>query len=303
MIYHNILETIGNTPLVKINNLTTEEDATIYAKVESFNPSGSVKDRAALSIIEQAEKDGILKKGDTIIEPTSGNMGIGLAMIAAVKGYDIILVMSENMSKERQSILKSYGAEIILSPGDKGTLGSVEIAEKLAKEKGYFMPFQFSNPNNPKAHIQTAKEILTSLDGKIDAFVSGVGTGGTLIGVSKTMKETNPHLKAIAVEPKSSSVLSGKASDPHKIQGIGANFIPDIFDQEYVDDILQISNEDAYAFSKELALKEGIFAGISSGANIAAAIQVAKELGKGKVVVTVLPDTGERYLSTDLHHE
>lgn len=304
MILNNIFESIGNTPLIRINNIEKENRAEILVKVESFNPSGSIKDRASLYMIEAAERDGKLSKGSTIIEPTSGNTGIGLAMIAAAKGYKIILVMPETMSEERRKLIKAYGAEIILTDGKLGMQGSVDLANKLADEKGYFMPNQFNNENNKIAHYETtSEEIIRDTNGDIDVFIAGVGTGGTVSGTGKRLKEYNENIKVYAAQPANSQVLSGEQSGPHKIQGIGANFIPGIYDEKYIDDIINISDEDAFKYARELARDEGILAGISSGANLAAAIKIAKKLGKGKTVVTVLPDTGERYLSTNLFSE
>ncbi|MCX7951497.1 MAG: cysteine synthase A [Clostridiales bacterium] len=301
MLYNNIYETIGKTPLVRLNKIVDENSAEIYAKVEFFNPGGSVKDRIALSMIESAEKEGFLKEGDTIIEPTSGNTGIGLAMVSAAKGYKLILVMPETMSIERRKILKAYGAELILTEGAKGMKGAVEKATELANENGYFMPMQFENINNPIIHMKTtALEILKDTEGKIDAFVAGVGTGGTVTGVGEILKKENKEIKIVAVEPEASPVLSGGNPGPHKIQGIGAGFIPKILNMEVIDEIIKVSNESAFEYAREIAKKEGILVGISSGAALYAAVQKAKELGKGKRVVVLLPDTGERYLSTEL---
>lgn len=304
MIYQDITQTVGKTPLVKLNRLTDETMADVYVKVESFNPTSSVKDRAALYIINAAEKEGILKKGDTIIEPTSGNTGIAMAMIGAARGYRVIIVMSETMSLERRQIIEAFGAEIILTKKEAGTQGSVDLAEKYVKEKGYFMPNQFANKNNTIAHLETtAEEIYHDLDGKIDAFVAGVGTGGTISGSGRKLKSYKSDIKIIAVEPESSPLITTGTAGPHKIQGMGANFIPGILEQDILDDVLTMPNELAYTYARRLAREEGILAGISSGANVAAAIEVAKKLGPDHVVVTVLPDTGERYLSTDLFNE
>lgn len=304
MMFNNIYETIGRTPIVKLNNLDLGDSADIFVKLEAFNPSGSVKDRASLYMIENAEKQGLLKKGGTIIEPTSGNTGIGLAMIGAAKGYKVILVMPDTMSIERRKLMKSYGAEIILTEGKDGMLGSVNLAEKLANENGYFMPNQFSNESNKIAHYETTSvEILEDFGGKLDAFVAGVGTGGTISGVGKRLKEHDKEILNIAVQPEKSQVLTGNTPAPHGIQGLGANFIPDIFEKDVVDEIISIKDEDAFKYARILGKEEGILAGISSGANLAAAITIAKRLGKGKKVVVVLPDTGERYLSTALFTE
>jgi cysteine synthase A len=296
MIYQNVLPLIGKTPMVKLNKIAPEDN--IYAKLEFFNPGGSVKDRIALNMIEEAEKRGELKPGTTIIEPTSGNTGIGLAMIAAIKGYKLILVMPESMSKERKELLKFYGAELVLTPLEEGMAGAVKRVKEIIKENpGYFMPSQFNNPDNPEAHVKTtAREILEELD-KIDAFVTGVGTGGTLTGIGKVLKEHFPELRIYAVEPAASPVLSGGNPGPHMIQGIGAGFIPEILDMELIDRIITIGNLEAYRMSAELASKEGLMVGISSGANVLAATRVARELKKGSNIVTLLPDTGERYLS------
>lgn len=301
MIFNNIYETIGRTPIVKLNNLKEEGSADIFVKLESFNPSGSVKDRASLYMIENAEKEGLLAKGSTIIEPTSGNTGIGLAMIGAAKGYTVILVMPDTMSIERRKLMKSYGAEIILTEGKDGMSGSVELAEKLAKENGYFMPNQFSNINNRIAHYETtAIEIIEDTEGDIDAFVAGVGTGGTISGVGKKLKEYREDILVVAVQPTKSQVLTGSTAGPHGIQGLGANFVPDIFDRDVVDEIINITDEEAFEYARMLGKKEGILAGISSGASLAAAIIIARRLGEGHSVLAVLPDTGERYLSTAL---
>lgn len=301
MILNNIGEAIGKTPIVRLNNIKEEGAAEILIKIESFNPSGSVKDRAALYMIEAAEREGILTKGGTIIEPTSGNTGVGLAMIGAAKGYNVILVMPDTMSIERRKLMLAYGAKIILTEGKYGMAGSVELAERLAKDNNYFLPNQFANKNNLIAHYETtAVEILQATDGNIAAFVAGVGTGGTISGTGKRLKEYNNDILLVAVQPSKSPVLTGGQPSPHKIQGIGANFIPDIFDNDVVDEILNIDEDTAYLYAKRLAAEEGILCGISSGANIAAAIIIAKRLGEGKRVLTILPDTGERYLSTDL---
>lgn len=296
-IANNLTELIGNTPLVKINKLTT---ANIFAKIESFNPAGSVKDRPALNMIETAEKQGLINKDTIIIEPTSGNTGIGLAMVCAIKGYKMILTMPETMSIERRKLLKAYGAELILTDGEKGMQGSVDKAIELSKEyPNSFIPQQFNNPANPEAHIHTtAEEIWEDTDGKIDILVAGVGTGGTISGTAKGLKSHNPNIKAIAVEPESSQVLAGKQAGAHKIQGIGANFIPRNFNKELVDEIFPVPDENAIITARELATKEGILCGISSGAAMYAAIEIAKRPeNKNKNIVVILPDTGERYLN------
>ena len=302
MIYNNVLEIIGNTPMVRINKMSGDGAATLIAKLESQNPGGSVKDRIGLSMIEDAEQRGVLKKGNVIIEPTSGNTGIGLAMVAAVKGYQVILTMPETMSLERRALLQQYGAKILLTPGPEGMGGAVREAERLAKEKGYFMPQQFRNPANPEIHRKTtAREIISALEEKVpDYFVVGVGTGGTITGAGEVLKETYPNLRVVAVEPADSPVLSGGKAGPHKIQGIGAGFIPEIYNEKVVDDIIRVTNEDTLETSRSLARKEGILAGISSGANMWAALQVAHRAGTEKLVLVILPDTGERYISTDL---
>ena len=301
MIYNNIYETIGNTPLVRLNKLVNENMAEILLKLEYFNPGGSVKDRISLSMIEAAEAEGLLKPGGTIIEPTSGNTGIGLAMIGAAKGYRVILVMPETMSIERRKLAKAYGAELLLTEGAKGMRGAIEMAEKQALENGYFMPQQFNNLVNPAIHMRkTAIEILNATEGKLDAFVAGVGTGGTITGVGRILKAEIPGIKIIAVEPTASPVLSGGNPGPHKIQGIGAGFIPQIFDKSVVDEIITISNEEAFAITRQIGKLEGILVGISSGAAVFAALKKAGELGIGKRIVVLAPDSGERYLSTEL---
>ena len=295
----NIAELIGNTPMVRLNRLPGADAATVLVKLEYFNPGGSVKDRICLSMIEDAEGKGILKEGSTIVEPTSGNTGIGLAMIAAVKGYKCVLTMPETMSVERRQILKSYGAEIVLTPGAEGMTGAVKKAEELVKEtRNSFMPQQFKNPANPEVHRRTtASEILRDTGGELDAFLAGVGTGGTITGVGEVLKRHNPAVKIIAVEPEKSAVLSGGKPGPHKIQGIGAGFVPEVLNRKIIDEIIQVRDEDAFETAGRLAKEEGLFVGISSGAAAWAALRVAQDLGKGKVVVTILPDTGERYLS------
>ena len=295
----NILKTIGNTPLVKINKLN-QGDAIVFAKVESFNPAGSVKDRPALNMIETAERQGLINKDTVIIEPTSGNTGIGLAMVCAVKGYRMILTMPETMSEERRKLLKAYGAELVLTDGAKGMQGAVDKANDLHKEiKNSFIPQQFANPSNPEVHIHTtAEEIWRDTDGKVDIVVAGVGTGGTISGIAKGLKAKNSKIKAVAVEPETSPLLSKGVAGPHKIQGIGANFVPENFDKSVVDEIFTVSNEDALKTACRVAKEEGIFCGISSGASLYTACELAKmEENKGKLIVAILPDTGERYLS------
>lgn len=300
----SVLELIGNTPMVRINRLIGTDSAVVYAKIEFFNPCGSVKDRISLLMIEDAERQGILKKGNTIIEPTSGNTGIGLAFVCAAKGYRLVLTMPETMSIERRNMLKAFGAELILTPGEKDMAGAVEKAQELANSMGYFQPQQFKNPMNPESHRRgTAIEILNQID-RIDAFVAGVGTGGTITGVGEVLRERfGDKIRIIAVEPAKSPVLSGGKQGLHEIQGIGAGFIPDILNMDIIDEIIQVSDEDAYQMTRRIIREEGILCGISSGANLFASIKVAKELGQGKVVVTIFPDTGERYISTRLFND
>lgn len=301
----NILELIGSTPLVKLNRIVEDSMADIFAKLECFNPGGSIKDRICLSMIEDAERKGLLKPGATIIEPTSGNTGIGLAMVAAVKGYKLILTMPESMSMERVFILESYGAEVLLTPGEEGMIGAVKKAEELARQTpGSFIPHQFNNPANPDIHRETtAREILNAMDGHVDALVAGVGTGGTITGVGKMLKSKIPQVQIIAVEPTDSPVISGGEAGPHRIQGIGAGFIPQVLQTDTIDRIITVTDEEAYELSRKLAREEGIFVGMSSGAAVFAALIVAKELGKGKTVVVILPDTGERYYTTHQYFE
>ena len=299
----NILELIGSTPTVKLNRMVDDTMADIYAKLESFNPGGSIKDRICLSMIEDAEKNGMLKPGATIIEPTSGNTGIGLAMVAAVKGYKLILAMPDTMSMERVYILESYGAEVVLTPGAEGMMGAVKKAEELVQQiPESFIPHQFNNPANPKIHRKTtAKEILKAMGGKIDALVAGVGTGGTITGVGEVLKNKYPQVKIIAVEPADSPVISGGEAAPHRIQGIGAGFIPQVLNLDIIDRVITVTDENAYSIAKRLAKEEGLFMGISAGAATYAALTIAQELGKGKTVVVILPDTGERYYSALQH--
>lgn len=301
-IYNSVEELVGNTPLLRLQKMEHTKGlcASIYAKLEAFNPGGSAKDRVAKKMIEDAEKAGTLQPGSVIIEPTSGNTGIGLCMIASQKGYRTIIVMPETMSEERKMLMKAYGGELVLTDGSLGMAGSIAKARELAKENsGSFIPDQFANPSNPMAHYETTgPEIWRDLDGKVDVFVAGVGTGGTLSGAGKYLREKNPQVKIIGVEPASSPVLSGGKSGAHKIQGIGAGFIPDALDTDIYDEIITVSNEEAYQFAKELGQTEGFLAGISSGAALFGAITVAKrEENRGKNVVVFFPDTGERYLS------
>jgi cysteine synthase len=299
----DVLKLIGNTPLVKINRLTGQGDAEVWAKIEGYNPGGSVKDRIALFMIETAEEEGKLKPGGTIIEPTSGNTGIGLAMVAAVKGYKLVLTMPETMSLERRQLLQAYGAELVLTEGKKGMKGAVERAEEIHKENPsfYFMPQQFENRSNPEIHRRTtAVEILNDLGGAPDGFVAGVGTGGTITGVGEVLRERNPGIRIVAVEPAASPVLSGGKPGPHKIAGIGAGFVPGVLNTRIYDEVIQVADVDAAETTRTLAKQEGILCGISSGAAMWAALKVVQKLGKGKKVVVILPDRGERYLSTGL---
>lgn len=305
-IANNITELIGNTPLVRINKLAKDSYANIYAKLELFNPLSSVKDRIALAMIEDAEKNGLINEDTIIIEPTSGNTGIGLAYVCAVKGYKLILIMPDTMSIERRKLLKIFGAEIILTPGTEGMKGAINEAERvLKKAKNSFMPQQFINTANPEMHRRTtALEIWDDTEGKVDIIISGVGTGGTITGVAEVLKKKNSKIISIAVEPEDSPVLSGGKPSSHKIQGIGAGFVPDILNTEIIDEIIQVNNEEAFQYAKKMALEEGIFVGISSGAAMYAAIEVSKrEENKEKNTVVILPDTGERYLSLKFWEE
>jgi cysteine synthase A len=301
MLHKEITELIGNTPLVRLNRLSKPGSATIYGKVEFFNPGGSVKDRICLNMINEAERQGKLKPGGTIVEPTSGNTGIGLALVAAVRGYKLILVMPESMSMERASLLSSYGAQLVLTPAWEGMKGSIKEAESiLAQNPSYFMPDQFSNPANPAMHrMTTAPEIWDALEGKVDALVAAVGTGGTITGCGEVFKDKNPRVQVVAVEPAGSPVLSGGDPGPHKIQGIGAGFIPKVLNRKILDRVITVTDDEAYQTAKQLSKKEGLLVGISAGANVFAAQKIADELGPGKNVVTILCDTGERYISIE----
>jgi cysteine synthase len=301
LVGNSVADLVGKTPLVKLNRLTGPEDAEVYLKLEYFNPGSSVKDRIALAMIEAAEKSGNLKEGSTIIEPTSGNTGIGLAMIAAAKGYKAVLVMPDTMSTERRNLLRAYGADLILTPGAEGMKGAIAKADELAKENGWFIPQQFNNEANPEIHrLTTGPEIADALD-RVDAFISGVGTGGTITGAGSVLKERFPDVKIIAVEPTDSPVLSGGKPGPHKIQGIGAGFVPKVLNTAIYDEIALVTNDEAYDTARRAAREEGILGGVSSGAAIFVALQAAKKLGKGKKVVAILPSNGERYLSTPLY--
>jgi len=300
-IAETVLDLVGDTPLVRLNKVIPEGAAEVLGKLESLNPAGSVKDRIALSMIEAAEAQGLLKPGDTIVEPTSGNTGIGLAMVAAVKGYRLILTMPEHMSVERRKLLSRYGAELVLTPAAEGMNGAVLAARELVEKHGYFMPQQFDNPANPEVHRRTtAREILKATGGRLDAFVAGVGTGGTITGVGEVLKELLPDLQVVVVEPAGSPLLSGGRPGPHGIQGIGANFVPAVLNRDIYDEVIAVSDEDASAMTGRLTREEGLLVGISAGANVFASVQVARRLGPGKRVVTILPDTGERYLSINL---
>lgn len=301
MIYNGVLDLIGKTPIVKVNNMVDENSAEVYVKLEKFNPGGSTKDRAALGMIEDAEKNGLLKKGYTIVEPTSGNTGIGLAFIGRVKGYKVIIVMPETMSKERRDLIKAYGAELILTEGSKGMQGAIEKALEYKDKEGYFIPQQFENEANTKKHYETtAEEIYEDLS-DVDYVVAGVGTGGTIVGVAKKLKEKNKNIKVVAIEPKTSAVISGGKPGAHNIQGIGAGFIPSIYDESVIDEVIAVSDTNSIKTTKEFVDKEGILLGISSGAAIYVAIQIAKKIGKGKKVLAIAPDGGEKYISMGIY--
>ncbi|GAB6138650.1 cysteine synthase A [Halanaerobaculum tunisiense] len=305
MIVDDITELVGETPLVKLNRVVPEDAAEVAVKLESFNPGHSVKDRIALSMIESGEEAEKLQPGGTIVEPTSGNTGIGLAWVGAAKGYNVILTMPDTMSRERRKLLKAFGAKLVLTPGEDGMPGAIDKAKELvADNDNYFMPQQFENPANPEVHRETtAQEILAATEGELDAFVAGVGTGGTITGIGEVLKEELSEVEIIAIEPTGSAVISGDNPGPHKIQGIGAGFIPEVLEVEILDDVVQIENEAAMEMTRRLAVEEGILVGISSGAAVAAAIKVAQRLDQDQRVVTIAPDTGERYLSTPLFKE
>lgn len=301
MIYNGAIELIGNTPILKVKSMVDENCADVYVKLEKFNPGGSVKDRAALGMIERAEKEGILKADSVIVEPTSGNTGIGLAMIGRLKGYKVVIVMPETMSKERRDLIKAFGAELVLTEGAKGMKGAIEKANELVDNKGYFMPQQFENIANPDKHYETtADEIFNDIN-DLDVFVAGVGTGGTVTGVGKRLKEKISGIQVVAVEPNNSQVIAGKKAGAHKIQGIGAGFVPQNYKDEYVDNVMPVTDEDAIRTAVEFAKKEGILVGISSGAAIYTAIEIAKKLGKGKKVLALAPDGGEKYISMGIY--
>lgn len=300
MIYNNALELVGNTPILKITNLVDENSADVYVKLEKNNPAGSVKDRAALGMIEAAEREGILKQGDTLVEPTSGNTGIGLAFIGKMKGYKVIVIMPDTMSKERRDIIKAYGAELVLTEGIRGMKGAIEKALEYNNKPGYFIPQQFENLANSQKHYDTtADEIFEDIK-DLDYIVAGVGSGGTITGVSKKLKLKIPGIKAVAVEPSASPVLSGGKPGAHRIQGIGAGFIPGVYDKEFIDEVMTVEDSKAFKTAKEFAQVEGILVGISSGAAIYAALKIAKEIGKGKKVLAIAPDGGEKYISMGL---
>ncbi len=301
MLVNSALELIGNTPILKINKMVGENSGDVFVKLEKFNPGSSIKDRAALGMIEQAERDGILKADSVIVEPTSGNTGIGIALVGRLKGYKVVIVMPETMSKERRDMIKAYGAELILTEGKKGMKGAIEKAEELVKEKGYFMPQQFENKANAQKHYETtAEEILKDIP-DIDVFIAGVGSGGTIVGVGRKLKELKPDIKVVAVEPEKSPVLAGGNPGAHKIQGIGAGFIPELYSADDVDEIFEVSDEDSYKVARNFASEEGVLIGISSGAALYAGMEIAKKLGKGKKIVVIAPDGGEKYFSSGLY--
>ena len=303
MIYNGAIELIGRTPILKVTNMIDENSADLYVKLEKLNPGGSVKDRAALGMIERAEQEGLLKEGSVIVEPTSGNTGIALAMIGRVKGYKVIIVMPETMSKERRDLIKAYGAELVLTEGNRGMKGAIEKATEMVNEHGYFMPQQFENIANPEKHYETtAQEIYEDIN-DLNAFVAGVGTGGTITGIGKSLKEKISDIEIVAVEPSNSQVIAGKNPGPHKIQGIGAGFVPQNYKEEYVDKVIAVSDENAIKTAVDFSKNEGILVGISSGAAIYAAIEIAKKLGKGKKVLAIAPDGGEKYISMGIYEQ
>ena len=302
IISENPLGQIFNTPLIRLNRMADGKGASVWGKMEGANPGGSVKDRIALAMIERAESDGCIRPGDTIVEPTSGNTGIGLSLVCAIKGYRLVLTMPDTMTLERRRLLGAYGAELLLTPGALGMRGAIDKAEEIARTRKLFMPQQFKNPANPMIHEKTTgPEIFQALEGRIDAFVAGVGTGGTITGVGRVLRSRIPDVHIAAVEPADSPVLSGGDPGPHKIQGIGAGFVPDVLDTSVYHEVITVTNDDALTTTRRLAREEGLFVGISSGANVFAALQVARRLGSGKNVVTMLCDTGERYLSTGIY--
>ena len=301
MIYNGAIELIGKTPILRVTNMIDENSADVYVKLEKLNPGGSVKDRAALGMIERAEQEGLLKEGSVIVEPTSGNTGIALAMIGRLKGYKVIIVMPETMSKERRDLIKAYGAELVLTEGNRGMKGAIEKATEIVNKHGYFMPQQFENVANPEKHYATTAEEIYEDINDLDVLVAGVGTGGTITGIGKNLKEKIKDIEIVAVEPSNSQVISGKNPGPHKIQGIGAGFVPQNYKQEYVDKVVAVSDEDAIKTAVDFAKSEGILVGISSGAAVYAAIEIAKKLGKGKKVLAIAPDGGEKYISMGIY--
>lgn len=301
MIYNSILDLIGNTPIIRLNNLVDKDSAEVYVKLEKYNLGGSVKDRSALGMIEKAENEGLLKKGSIIVEPTSGNMGIALAMIGRLKGYKVIIVMPDSMSKERRDLIKAYGAELILTDGEEGMNGAIEKAKELSKKDNYFMPQQFENLANSEKHYNTTSEEIYNDLKDLDVFIAGVGTGGTVTGVGSKLKEKIKDIKIVAVEPSNSPVLSGGRAGAHKIQGLGSGFIPEIYNSEVIDEVVNVSDEDALKMTKLIAKKEGILLGISSGASIYVALEMAKKLGKGKKILAMAPDGGEKYISMGIY--
>lgn len=301
MIYNGAIELIGKTPILKVRNMISEDSADVYVKLEKFNLGGSIKDRAALGMIERAEKDGVLKEGSVIVEPTSGNTGIALAMIGRVKGYKVIIVMPETMSKERRDLIKAYGAELVLTEGAKGMRGAIERATQMVNEHGYFMPQQFENIANPEKHYETTAEEIYEDINDLDVFVAGVGTGGTITGIGKKLKEKINGIEIVAVEPSNSQVIAGNKPGAHKIQGIGAGFVPQNYNGEYVDKVIAVSDDDAIKTAVDFSKNEGILVGISSGAAIYAAMEIAKRIGKGKKVLAIAPDGGEKYISMGIY--